>query len=327
MIGDVHGCADELRILLHQLPLDQDSTLLFLGDYVDRGPDSKGVIDTVLDVSELYRVIALKGNHEWLFENYLSHPLDPTASGNFILNGGSSTLASYSKDGTTYEVPSSHMAFLKGLQHFYATDSHFFVHAGIPPDYDFSAQNGAPVDAKTAHQMLWIRSVFLDSKVKWPKLVVHGHTPVNEPEVLPNRINLDTGCVFGRRLTAWNAADGKFYSVSRNQAADPKFLTFTFEGRARAQRFAGEIPVELELPNGPAYFRTVNFNEFGLLIFPAPGALAPPLAVGQSVSGQIKPDANSVFVFQGSVTRTEIKDGRPLYAVKLDSVRNAKEPA
>lgn len=132
VIGDVHGCAEELKALVHKLPLDQDTTLLFLGDYVDRGPDAKGVIDTVLDLSELYKVIALKGNHEWLMEEYLAKPTNAVASGNFILNGGSATLASYSTDGQTYEIPSSHKEFLANLKLYHETETHFYVHAGIP---------------------------------------------------------------------------------------------------------------------------------------------------------------------------------------------------
>src|SRR5438046_1705083 len=112
VIGDVHGCAEELKALIHKLPLDQSTTILFLGDYVDRGPDAKSVIDTVLNLSEIYSVIPLMGNHEWLMQQYLDSPNDPVASGNFILNGGSATLASYSKDGATYDIPAAHRKFL-----------------------------------------------------------------------------------------------------------------------------------------------------------------------------------------------------------------------
>ena len=107
-IGDIHGCALALESVLNAIQPGVDDRLIFLGDYVDRGPDSKGVIDTVLDLSELYRVISLKGNHEWLLEEYLAKPGNPVASSNFILNGGSATLASYSTDGATYSIPASH---------------------------------------------------------------------------------------------------------------------------------------------------------------------------------------------------------------------------
>ena len=322
VIGDVHGCAAELRALLHKLPLDKDSVLLFLGDYVDRGPDSKGVIDTVLDISSLYRVIALKGNHEWLFEQYLKNPADPLASSNFILNGGSATLASYSEDGVSYEVPERHKQFLASLELCHSTEKHFFVHAGIPPGFDFAA----PIDTKTAHHMLWIRSTFLESKVPWPKVIVHGHTPVKEPEVLPHRINLDTGCVFGRSLTAMNMSTGDIYSVKRNQAADPKFLLHDpGSGKPRAQRYEGEVSVEVIEGKNAFYFRTVNFNEFGFLISPVPDKQILALEVGDKVEGLIKPGGDVVFRFQGTVMRVNAAAGALSYGVHFESLENLKE--
>jgi serine/threonine protein phosphatase 1 len=322
VIGDVHGCAEELKALIHKLPLDQDTTILFLGDYVDRGPDAKGVIDTVLDLTELYKVIALQGNHEWLMQQYLANPQNAVASGNFILNGGSATLASYSQDGSTYTIPSSHRKFLDELKLFHSTETHFYVHAGIPPDFDFSPK----VDAKTAHQFLWIRNVFLDSRVKWPKVIVHGHTPVSQPEILPNRINLDTGCVFGRRLTAMNMDTGEIYSVERNQVA-PTFLKHTAgAGGARAVRFHGEMAVELRVDGGLYPFRTVNFNEFGLLLYPAPGAKRMvQLSLGQAVEGQIQPGADLAFRFKASVVRKDLVKNLPHYGLRFDELENLAE--
>lgn len=321
VIGDVHGCAEELRILLHKLPLDKDSTLLFLGDYVDRGPDSKGVIDIVLDISQLYKVITLKGNHEWLFEQYLKNPADPLSSSNFILNGGSATLASYSEDGVSYVIPEKHKAFLAGLSLSHSTDKHFFVHAGIPPGFDFDAKP----DEKTAHHMLWIRSVFLDFPGPWPKVIVHGHTPVKEPEVLPHRINLDTGCVFGRTLTAMNMSTGEIFAVKRNQVADKKFLLNATTGKPRAQRYEGEISVDVREGFNVFPFKTVNFNEFGLLISPIPGKPILALEVGDKVSGQIRPGGDVVFEFHGVVMRVNAAAGSLSYGIQFESLENLKE--
>jgi len=323
VIGDVHGCAEELKILLHQLPLDHESTLIFLGDYVDRGPDSKGVIDTLLNVSELYKVITLKGNHEAMFEDYLLKPRDSVAASNFILNGGSSTLASYSEDGVKFTVPSAHREFLSKLLICHSTEKYFFVHAGVPPGFTFTE----PFDPKTQHQMLWIRSVFLDSKEQWAKIVVHGHTPVKEPEVLPYRINLDTGCVFGRHLTAYDITNKKFYSVNRNQAADPKFLTHTFGGRTRAQRYEGEVSVEVRQGFETFAFRTVNFNEFGMLIYPDPSKPVLALTVGQIISGMIMTGGETTFEFRGPVMRADSKSGILQYGIKFESLINLKDLA
>lgn len=322
VVGDVHGCSEELGALLRKLPLDQESTLVFLGDYVDRGPNAKAVIDTILNLRELYNVIALKGNHEWLFMNYLARPNDAAATSNFILNGGGNTLASYSQDGTTYTVPSAHLEFLNSLRLFHSTPTHFFVHAGVPPDFDFAD----PIDEKTAHQLLWIRSVFLESKVKWPKMVVHGHTPVAKAEFHPNRINLDTGCVFGRSLTAWHVGSGKLFSVERDAKAAPRFLSSNIPGgQPRAHRFEGEIPVELVIQGSYFPFRTVNFNEFGLLVFPAPGSEHLHFSLGDKVFGQILPMGDSLFEFDGAVVRVDDVNGRPALGIKFESLRNLRD--
>lgn len=324
VIGDVHGCAEELKALVRQLPLNPDTTLLFLGDYIDRGPDSKGVIDIVLDLSQLFPVIALKGNHEWLLEEYLARPDNATASGNFILNGGSATLASYSTDGSTYTIPGEHIQFLRSLKLFHATDTHFYVHAGIPPGYDFSPK----IDAKTAHQFLWIREVFLKSKTKWPKMIVHGHSPVEEAEILPNRINLDTGCVYGRRLTAMHMSTGRLYSVERDQVERPTFLTQSLRGgKTRARRFLGDVAVHL-LVNGSSFrFHTVNYNEFGVLVYAGDGAESLSLAEGQVVEGRIQPGGDSVFRFRGKVMRRETLEGRVHYGLHFDHLENLAESA
>lgn len=323
-IGDVHGCSEELKALLRKLKLDRESTLLFLGDYVDRGPDGKGVIDTILDLSEIYNVIALQGNHEWLFTQYLANPKDAQVSSNFILNGGSSTLVSYSTDGVSFTVPGAHRNFLAGLKLFHSTSTHFYVHAGVPPGFDFSRTEN--LDEKTAHQLLWIRSTFLDSKAQWPKVVVHGHTPVKAAEVHPNRINLDTGCVFGGRLTAMNMNTGELIEVARQEAQEPKFLNAPFPGgQNRPQRFVGEIPVDLQWQGKLHPFRTENFNEFGLLIFAQPGSEHLRLEVGMKVKGLIRPDPDSVFGFEGVVMRMAESKGKTGVGIKFDRLENLKE--
>lgn len=316
-IGDVHGCAAELKTLLHRLALDQDSTVIFLGDYVDRGPRSREVIDTILDLGEIYRVIAIEGNHEWLFKRFLENPSDPSAASNFILNGGGATLASYSADGATYEVPASHREFLRNLKLFHLTETHLFVHAGVPPDFDFKF----PVDPRTAHQLRWIREPFLSSTRHWPRVVVHGHTPVDEPEILPNRINLDTGCVFGKKLSALDLATGQVTSVARHEEAAPRFLTSTFQGVARARRFSGEVPVEIHAGEASHAFVTLNFNEFGLLVSPKPGEPAPVLTIGQRISGVIQPDAGSRFTFEGVLVRVDATGSTPCYGIKFEELR------
>jgi serine/threonine protein phosphatase 1 len=163
--------------------------VVFLGDYVDRGPDSAGVIDYLIEFAAAFpETVFLRGNHEQMFLDYLDR-CDPTM---FLVNGGRQTLESYSKRGM-WPVPSSHRRFLDSLEHRFESDHHIFVHAGLRP--------GVPLAEQTSFDMLWIRHEFLESDFDWGKTVVYGHTPWQAPRLDGHRIGLDTGCVYGRKLT------------------------------------------------------------------------------------------------------------------------------
>lgn len=195
-VGDIHGCLDKLLELLDQcrrFAKGRPSTFIFLGDYIDRGPDSRGVVQTVMDmtIAEPERVIALAGNHEDLLRQ-----TDTSAGmGRWLANGGGPTLRSYGVT-SPKDLPAAHLAFLTGLPLFHDDGLHFFVHAGIRP--------GVPLDEQAREHLLWIRRPFLDSKADHGRLIVHGHspTPDRKPLVLPNRVNIDCGAIFGGRLTA-----------------------------------------------------------------------------------------------------------------------------
>ena len=109
-IGDVHGCADELRALIQQLPLERDTLVVFLGDYIDRGPDSRGVVDTVLELEQYCEVVCLLGNHELMLREYLAGT-DPRLIARFIYNGGSATLASYADHDGVVVMSQEHRTF------------------------------------------------------------------------------------------------------------------------------------------------------------------------------------------------------------------------
>src|SRR5678815_719209 len=117
-IGDIHGCADELDDLLTRLPLQSGSTLVFLGDYIDRGPKSRQVIERVLDLRRHFEVIALRGNHEQMLLEFLEGESDQLVA-RFVLNGGSSTLASYADPSGHYGIPPSHEEFFRSLPYTY----------------------------------------------------------------------------------------------------------------------------------------------------------------------------------------------------------------
>ncbi len=195
-IGDVHGCSKEFAQLVEMLPLHNGVTLVCLGDYVDRGPDSRGVIEMLMELQKHHRVVTLKGNHESMLLEFLEAPHSKHA-GMFIFNGGSSTLASYADEKGRYRIPDAHIDFLKRLRLFHETEHHFFVHAGVP---DIPLEKVDPIRQEAI--LLWTRKKFLRSRYRWSKMVVHGHTRVPEVEIKPNRINLDTACAYGGKLSA-----------------------------------------------------------------------------------------------------------------------------
>lgn len=209
-IGDIHGCRSKLETLIPRIGIDGDNdTLVFIGDYIDRGPDSKGVIDLVLDLREKLRtVICLKGNHEQMFLEYVCHNMDEDF---YLFNGGDATIASYgyraTPEGMELNVPESHMDFFNSLPLWYETDAYIFVHAGL--------RDRVLLEDQDAHDLLWVRYEFIRSSYDFGKTVVFGHTPVShaEPLFLPGRIGIDTGAVYGGPLTCVELPLQKVYQA------------------------------------------------------------------------------------------------------------------
>lgn len=214
-IGDVHGQKAELDRVLSLIEADggRDANVVFLGDYTDRGPDSRAVLDTLIEGRDAGRNWTfLKGNHDRMFEWFMADPIrhDPYMMVElYWLHdrlGGDTTLASYGVDASGMRrekdvqaearaaVPQSHLDFLRGLHLNHFVGNLMFVHAGIRP--------GVALADQTEEDMLWIRQEFHHSTDPHPKLVVHGHTPVDAATHYGNRINLDTGAGYGRPLTA-----------------------------------------------------------------------------------------------------------------------------
>ncbi|SFM71958.1 metallophosphoesterase family protein [Thermodesulforhabdus norvegica] len=207
-VGDIHGMAPLLEELLDLVTFDPDKDLMiFLGDYIDRGPYSREVIEILLGLVNRYpSVLCLKGNHEQMFLDFLSGA-DPLV---YFWNGGRQTLKSYGyreRDDGSYEVfvPEEHLKFLRSLHLGVETDDYIFVHAGLRP--------GIPLDLQSEEDMLWIRHEFIYSMEDFGKRVVFGHTPVVEPLVMHNKIGIDTGAVYGRYLTCVKLPDEEFYRV------------------------------------------------------------------------------------------------------------------
>lgn len=188
-IGDIHGCRSQLLDLLDQVGPTPADRLVFLGDYIDRGPDSAEVITDLLNLRQLLpSTVFLRGNHEQMLLDVLAGG-DPAV---FMHNGGGRTIASYRAWGE-WSPPAEHLDFFAGLPALHETAGFIFAHAGLRP--------GRPAAAQLPDDLLWIRGEFLDSDYDWGKPVVFGHTPRQEPLLTDRRIGLDTGCVYGGRLT------------------------------------------------------------------------------------------------------------------------------
>lgn len=210
-LGDIHGRADLLYDLFTVIDADLARSPIgrpievFLGDYIDRGPYSCQTLDLLIERSRSRETVFLKGNHEAYFLEVLN---DASKIGDWRQFGGLQTLMSYGLNPpfspTTAEqselvnallevMPANHLPFLRGLKPSFTCGDFFFVHAGVRP--------GIPLKEQQEADLLWIRNEFLDSDKNFGKFVVHGHTPVREPDIRLNRINIDTGAYATGNLT------------------------------------------------------------------------------------------------------------------------------
>lgn len=188
-IGDVHGCLQSLQALTKKLEKYSDRQFVFLGDYIDRGPDSKGVVDFLLDYREQQDCIFLRGNHEqMLLDAYYNDNLDL-----WLMNGGRSTLESYGAKYNQLNIAEEHLEFYKDTRMYYDTPDFFFVHAGLSPakTIEQSLQ-----DDNDIQDFLWERSHLNVFETPWEKTVVFGHTPRPHPIRKNKMLGLDTGCVY-----------------------------------------------------------------------------------------------------------------------------------
>jgi len=210
-VGDVHGRADLLKQLFARIDEDiKDNPIaetihIFLGDYIDRGQDSAAVLDLLIERAGGHRMTCLKGNHEIYLSEFLENPRILASWAHY---GALPTLVSYGLTptinaspreqadlalGLSNAMPKSHGEFLADLKLCFACGDFFFAHAGVRP--------GRPLSRQREEDLLWIRDDFLLHEEPFEKIIVHGHTPVREPDVRTNRINIDTGAYATGRLT------------------------------------------------------------------------------------------------------------------------------
>jgi len=215
-IGDIHGRLDLLERALAAIRGDVQARgaaalTVTVGDYIDRGPDSRGVVECLAADPFPTPYVALKGNHEDMLEAFLA---DAAAGPQWFDNGGEATLESYgvrlrgyaaaeieaARAAFAAALPPAHLEFLRALKLSHGCGGFFFCHAGVRP--------GVPLALQDPEDLLWIREPFLLSGADFGAVVVHGHTPAAEPELRRNRIGIDTGAFFSGRLTCVALGEG-----------------------------------------------------------------------------------------------------------------------
>ncbi len=211
-VGDIHGALDNLIALLDQIDeeITPEDTLVFLGDYIDRGSQVYDVVEYLLGLKERYgHVVFLKGNHEEMLGQYLVG-LDKYT---YLVNGGEHTLESYlsrNHGGQQSIIPPEHLNFFSSLALYYETEEFIFVHAGL--------REKVPLHEQKSADLLWIRDKFIHSTYDFGKRVVFGHTPFKEPLIMPNKIGIDTGSVYGNKLTCVKLPQLQFFHAGPGKA-------------------------------------------------------------------------------------------------------------
>ncbi len=221
-ISDIHGCAHLLEPMLRVIDADVTSSRpdyaieIFMGDYIDRGPDTRATLDMLVERSRRGNAVFLKGNHEDFLVKVFE---DPSLFENWLNVGGVRTLMSYglappdlARDepatilrNLIRAIPTEHLEFLDNLRLSFTCGDFFFVHAGVRP--------GVPLAEQTERDLLWIRDDFLQSEERFEKYIVHGHTPVRSAEFLANRVNIDTGAYATGNLTLLSIQGGRMLAV------------------------------------------------------------------------------------------------------------------
>jgi serine/threonine protein phosphatase 1 len=206
-IGDIHGCLAAFDALLKAIALTPEDTLVTVGDYIDRGPDSKGVVDRLLELRERVNLVPLMGNHEEMMIDVLERRIEPYG---WLNHGGVQTMESYGFSGDLNVVPEAHLDFLKNLRPYFENDTHFVVHANYDPR--------KPLAEQPTELLRWVK---LTEMMPPPhvsgKLAVVGHTHDRNGEILrlPHLVCIDTYCYGGRCLTAMELQSGEIWQATR----------------------------------------------------------------------------------------------------------------
>ena len=210
IIGDIHGYLDHLTSLVNQIRdrIAPDDTLIFLGDYIDRGPWSCETVDYLISLSRIYKTVFLRGNHEDMLARYLAGA-DP--GGNYLFNGGGATIRSYERNHGSFSIPGPHADFFNNCVLYYEGSDFIAVHAGVNPTIEMM-ENQKPRD------ILWIREEFYEADKRWGKTIIFGHTPTQYLSVSGvyfdhrrNIIAVDSGVIMGGPISCISWPDREVF--------------------------------------------------------------------------------------------------------------------
>jgi serine/threonine protein phosphatase 1 len=211
-IGDIHGCVDELDVMLRTIAPVKGDTVVFVGDYIDRGPASREVVELLLELQQgPAEMVFLKGNHEDMLLSFIGLPGHYGES--FIYNGGAPTLENYGISEanlaeTAQIIPPRHVEFFTSLRNSYLRPPYLFVHAGVMP--------GRPLEEQDDEDLLWIRHDFIFNPHELGVTVIFGHTPMRTVMVdRPYKLGIDTGLVYGGKLSCLELTEGVVYQLGR----------------------------------------------------------------------------------------------------------------
>lgn len=205
-IGDIHGCSKALRSVIEAIQPASNDTLVMLGDYVDRGPDSRGVLELVLELESRCRLVPLLGNHELML---LDAVQNPNVLGPWLECGGQATVGSY--DGRLGNIPPEHLEFIRRCKRYYEVATHFFVHANYAAD--------VPLDEQPDYLLFWEHLHFhVPAPHENGKIAIVGHTSQKSGEVLDleHVVCIDTFCHGGGWLTAMDIDSGQIWQADRH---------------------------------------------------------------------------------------------------------------
>lgn len=218
-IGDIHGCCSTIKALIEKLEPYKDHKLIFIGDYIDRGPCSKDVVDYMIELRDQsdWDCVFLRGNHEQM----LLDAVESNQVRGWMINGGETTLRSYGITDNFKDLPDDHLEFYRSTKFYYETSDYFFVHAGAPSHQPLKK---SIEDPEAYHDFLWSRDHIDYFENPWEKTVIFGHTPRPQPIRRSKMIGIDTGCVYSSigfgKLTAIILPDETFVqqaSIDNNE--------------------------------------------------------------------------------------------------------------